>query len=395
MTEHATTEDLFVDFIQQVDTNGLSLQTQDLSAASSFYQLIVTDKQLTQAQAHFILRILTKYKNLLHKLKISTDRLDSPIWSRPFRVIDHDCIASIRVDDFNNPLLVLKNPYHIKDLFEKQVIDKNREIQVRSQWHAEEKVRTYFLYDLNPVLLQESLKNNNFSISSELIDYFLETDEIYENFEKYFPHCTVENNSVCLKHATQGAEDYFKNHKTENLLDDLMLAKNLGFRLVGNYENIPFHAIFATKTNYFWSADLEKFFEFSESVTGKKIIVVNSYKTHEWIKNFIQISERKGIPHGKIKVAFREKNDEKNVFNQWIKDNGLGGDLKVADYLIFKDRPAKWLFNEKENVKIIAINEAFMPSSKKSQQWIEDHYCVFFLGNTKPTNNRGKKFGNV
>ena len=58
-----------VDFIQQVDANGLSLQTQDLPAASNFYQLILSDKQITQAQSYFILRILTKYKNLLNKLQ--------------------------------------------------------------------------------------------------------------------------------------------------------------------------------------------------------------------------------------------------------------------------------------------------------------------------------------
>ncbi len=395
MTEHTTTEDLFVDFIQQVDANALSLQTQDLAATSNFYQLITTGKQLTQAQSYFILRILTKYKNLLHKLKISTDKLDNPIWSKPFRVIDHDCFAGVEIDEYNNPLLTLKNPYHIKDLFEKQVLDKNREVAVKSQWRAEERIRTYTLYDINPMLLQEFLRNNGFIISSELAEYFLEVEEIYENSEKYFPHCLVEDNRVILKHQSQEAENYFNERKTHNLIDDLMLAKNLGFRLTGNCEKIPYSPIFSAKTNFFWSSDIEKFFEFSETVSGKKIIVVNSYKTHEWIKNFVEISTKTGVPYGKIKVAFREKNDERNVFNQWIKDNGLGGDLKTADYLIFKDKPAKWLFNEKEGVKIIAINEAFMPSSKKSQQWIEDHYCVFFLGNTKPTNNRGKKFGNL
>lgn len=395
MTEYPTTEDLFVDFVQKVDITGLSLQTQDLSAASNFYQLLTTGKQITQAQAFFILRILTKYRNLLVKLKISTDKLENPVWSKPFRVIDHDCSATIEIDEFNNPLLALKNPYHIKDLFEKQVIDKNKEAAIKSQWRAEERIRTYFLYDINPVLLSDFLKNNGFTISSELTEYFLEVEEIYENSQKYFPHCIVENDTVVLKQQSDAAEIYFHNHRSNNLIDDLVLAKNLGFRLIGNHEKIPFPAIFSTKTNFFWSPDIEKFFEFSETVTGKKVIVVNSYKTHEWIKNFVEISVKKGISHGKIKVAFREKNDEKNIFNQWIKDNGLGGDLKTADYLIFKDKPAKWLLNEKENVKIIAINEAFMPSSKTSQQWIEDHSCVFFLGNTKPTNNKGKKLGNL
>lgn len=395
MTEHATTEDLFVDFLEQVDAHGLSLQTQDLSASSNFYQLIITGKQITLAQSHFILRILTKYKNLLHKLKIPLDKLDNPVWSRPFRVIDHDCFANIEKDEHNNLLLVLKNPYHIKDLFEKQVIDKNRDTPVRSQWRSEERVRTYFLYDINPVILQDFLRNNGFSVSTDLANYFLTVEEIYENSEKYFPHCYVENGQVFLNHSTLEAEKFFDDRKTNNLIGDLMLAKNLGFRLVGNTEKIPYHAIFSSKTNFFWSSDIEKFFEFSESVIGKKIIVVNSYKTHEWVKNFVEISLKKGVRSGKIKVAFREKNDDKNIFNQWIKDNGLGGDLRSADYLIFKDKPAKWLINEKENVKIIAINEAFMPSSKKSQQWIEDHYCVFFLGNTKPTKHRGKKFGNL
>lgn len=395
MTEYATTEELFIDFIQQIDAHGLSLQSQDLSAATSFYHLLLSDKQLTQAQSYYILRILTKYKNLLSKLKISDDRLENPIWSKPFRVIDHDCYADIETDEYNNPLLTLKNPYHLKDLFEKQVIDKNKVASVKSQWRAEEKVRTYFLYDVNPILLQEFLREHNFNVSSELSRYFLEVEEIYENFQKYFPHCLVENNEVILKGHTEPVEYYFQEKKTGRLIDDLMLAKNLGIRLVGNHENVPYEAIFSAKTNFFWSSDIDKFFEFAEEVSGKKVIVVNSYKTHEWIKNFINISLKVGVEPGKIKVAFREKNDDNNSFNRWIKDNGLGGDLKTADYLIFKDKPAKWLLNDRDSVKIVAINEAFMPSSKKSQQWIEDHYCVFFLGNTRPTNNRGKKFGNL
>ncbi len=395
MTEHATTEELFLDFLQQVDIHGLSLQSTDLAAASSFYHLLLNDKPITQAQASFILRILKKYKNFLHKLKISSLRIEDPIWSKPFRVIDHDCFADIELDENNNPLLTLKNPYHIKELFEKHVIDKNREVQIKSKWRADEKIRTFHLYDLNPILLQEFLKNNQFNISLELSNYFLETDEIYENSQKYFPYCDVINNAVTLHNATIEAVSYFEEKKSGKVIDDLMLAKNLGFRLVGNYQDLPYQAIFSTKTNFFWSNDLDKFFDFSESVSGRKVIVVNSYKTHEWVKNFVEISEKKNISPGKIKIAFREKNEDNNKFNQWIKDNSLGGDLKTADYLIFKDKPAKWLLADKENVKIIAINEAFMPSSKKSQQWIDEHYCIFFLGNTKPTNNRGKKFGNV
>lgn len=395
MTDHATTEELFLDFLQQVDIHGLSLQSADLSAASSFYQLLSNNKQITQAQASFILRILGKYKNFLYKLKISLARLDDPIWSKPFRVIDHDCVADIELDENNNPLLTLKNPYHIKELFEKHVIDNNRNAQFKSKWHPEEKIRTFHLYDLNPVLLQEFLKIHQFSISLNLNNYFLDVEEIYENSEKYFPHCDIVEKKVILKGATPEAEKYFEERKTNKIIDDLMLAKNLGFRLVGNHSRIPFHTIFSTKTNFFWANDLEKFFDFSESVSGCKVIVVNSYKTHEWVKEFVDVAAKKNILPGKIKVAFREKNEDNNKFNQWIKDTGLGGDLKVADYLIFKDKPAKWLLNDKEHVKIVAINEAFMPSSKKSQQWIEEHYCIFFLGSTKPTNNRGKKFGNL
>lgn len=391
MSQFAYVEDLFLEFYRQTNVSGLSLQSQDQKAANSFYSLLLDNRLITVAQSNYILRILTKHRSILDVLNLSAELIDNPKWKHEFRIVEHDCRAWIEFSDQRVPMLLIKHPWHIKEMFEKEVCRKETDSLVRSQWDPEQKVRSFYLFDINPVLLEEFLRKEKFIIEQSLLDYFMDVEKIWDTPEVFYPHATIDNGNVCLINAEESAVHYFSENKKNKLEDDLLLANELGFRLITPHNISWYFEIFKSKNRFFWIEDINRFFEFSEKIQGKKVIIVNSYKAQDWIKTFLLVATSKEISHGKIKVGFRERNSEKGDFNQWVKDNNLGGDLKQADYLIFRDKPPKWLFNSKEDVKIVVINDWLMPSSQSTQSWLSDHHCVVFLGQAKPSTYKGKK----
>ena len=60
-------EEIFLEFYSTMQENRLGMQPHDLRAASSFNLTLIEGKDITEKQAAYILKILTKYRILRNK----------------------------------------------------------------------------------------------------------------------------------------------------------------------------------------------------------------------------------------------------------------------------------------------------------------------------------------
>jgi hypothetical protein len=143
----------------------------------------------------------------------------------------------------------------------------------------------------------------------------------------------------------------------------------------------------------FWIKDYDKFFDLYKTVNGVVCIIVdrNTQNTISWLDQFVRRSDAAGISRTDIKVCFRDPDSKKSNLNQWIKDNCVGGAVSDGKLLIFQHKPAKWLFKENVDVKIIATNSFTPITEPLTAAWISSHYCVCYLGDIRPTKFKDKK----
>jgi hypothetical protein len=92
-------------------------------------------------------------------------------------------------------------------------------------------------------------------------------------------------------------------------------------------------------------------------------------------------------PNEDVKLRF--------LLAKYIKENNLVGQIGQAKLLIFSHKPAKWLFKDRIDVKIVVVNSFIPINEPLTQSWLESHYCVVYLGNIRPTAPRMKKIVNL
>ena len=120
------------------------------------------------------------------------------------------------------------------------------------------------------------------------------------------------------------------------------------------------------------------------------VIIDDNADSKVWIEKFINTANSNDVSSDEMRVCFRARNDEDPEFNNWIKNNNLGGPINTARLLIFKNKPPKWLFKDKIDVKIIIVNKPFPPSSLTTQAWISNHSCVIYLDKLRPSITKEK-----
>jgi len=383
-------EDIFLEFHDRLASVTGVLQ-QDILASSSFYNLISAGNKVTEAQSRFMLKLLEKYKSYV----ISPDfdyrpNLVSPQWKQPFRVLDDTKKIYVEIDKVGKTWICLKHPFALKEKFNKEVLSNFAED--RSFWDPDERVRKFSIYDLNLVLLQKFISDNGFIVDNTFLDYAATVEEIWQESSNFLPYCIISDNEVVLKNSNESTQEYFEKNKKENIFDNLLLAKNLGFRLekITKPENLV-EKIASEQTTKFWLKDVEKFFTVYKNISGTVCIIVDDTTDPQaWIENFVTTAKKNDIDSGEIRVCFRERNDNNPKFNEWIKTNQLGGPVDNARLLIFKNKPPKWLFKDDIDVKIIVVNKPFPPSSIITQSWISNHPCVIYLDKLRPSITKEK-----
>ena len=382
-------EDTFIKFYDLVMLDEVPLQAQDLSAASSFYSVILQGKELTQNQANFILKLLAKYRVLMLKSSFDYQHvLDNPQWKTPFRILDLSKKIFVEKESNGSIWVCVKFPYQLKREFDDEFEDKQH---LMSSWDPERKLRQLSVYDANLVQLYEFALKHNFEIDDTFMIALAEVEEIWQNQEEVLPFSSVVANWVVLGNSSTETDDWFKSHSSGLIENDLLLAKSMGY----HYSSKPhtmIEKIAASDSNSFWIKNNADFLSLCNSITGRVCIVLDrTSNTLDWLTQFITDADAAGIDRNEIKVCFRDSKEQNTGINEWIKANGVGGKVETGRILIFEFKPAKWLFKEQESVKLLVSNNLYPSTNQLTKDWVGSHPCVIYLGDIKPSEQRGQK----
>lgn len=378
-------EDIFLEFYDFVISRGIPLQKQDDAPLVSFYGVLISGEQLTEAQGNYVLKILHKYKNFvsIHGLDYST-KLVSPTWKNSFRVLDTSKKVYVETDAAGAIWVCLKFPYQLKKAFEESL----HSVKIASVWDAEARVRKINLYTCNLVQVGEFVHQHGFEIDDSFLSVLSQVEEIWTNQNKISPASTISNNSVELINAGEDAISFWNLNKTNNIETDLLLAKSMGFLLDKKPETV-IERIAATKPNQYWIKSNEELLEICRNIDGKICIILDRVgNTYEWLLEFEKSVRRANIDKSSVKVCFRAEKGDRSHLNQWIREAGFGGNVEDGKFLIFNHKPAKWLFKETNSVKILVSNNLYPSTNAVTREWFNSHPLVIYVGNIKPSEQR-------
>ncbi len=392
MTSSIFAEDIFLRFYALVQNGQLSVQHQDFGPILSFHTKIEDGNQLTKNQADYIIKILEKYKNMSAMLGVDYRQdMQSVKWKLPFRVLD--LTKSIYVEKNSNGRLdvCLKFPFQLKKEFDEEInVNLNGSNRV-SHWDSEDKVRRLSLYDFNLVTLYEFARKHGFDIDDSFMSVLADVEEIWQNADQITPYCTIEKSLVTLHNASPEVKEWWVYNHRQKVDNDLLLAKSMGFLLKQSPKTMA-EKIASSPENAFWIKTNEELFALTSSLQGRVCIVLDrSSDTLAWLKNFVATADSYSVPREEIKVCFRDHKDSKSGLNEWVKLAGVGGKVEDGKILIFESKPAKWLFKDEQDVKLLVTNNIYPPTNSMAKDWFSSHPCVVFLGETKPTEQRGQR----
>lgn len=389
MSKYTYVEELFIDFVKHTSTADISIDSADSKPCNDFYLLMIRQEALTHPQSLFIIRLLSKYRKSIESLGLDTDIIDAPKWRSQFRVIDHSKKIFLEKSNNDELLICVKHPYSFKESFEKSC-ERIQMSHREAQWDSQERVKKYTLDAVNVIAVKEYAQQKRYEMSVDFLDLVEYVEQTYEDQDRYLPSCNVEDGKVVIINAIEPAERYFREHQKGNIIDDLFLAKSMGYVKLYHGKSIA-EKICATQNNFFWIKQTRDFLDLVFGLSGKTVITLTKDQPKQWIEKFLIDLVSAGYDPSTCKVGFRASNVDDPDFNKWIKERNLGGDLRKGKILIFKDKPPKWLLEDHDDVSIVASSGAFMPSSSVAQSWISQMPCVIFLGEVKPSMTRGFK----
>lgn len=378
-------EDIFLEFYDFVISRGIPLQKQDDAPLVSFYGVLISGEQLTEAQGNYVLKILHKYKNFvsIHGLDYSS-KLVSPTWKNSFRVLDTSKKVYVETDAAGAIWVCLKFPYQLKKAFEESL----HSVKIASVWDAEARVRRINLYTCNLVQVGEFVHQHGFEIEDSFLTVLGQVEEIWTNQNKISPASIISNNSVELVNANEDAISFWNLNKTNNIETDLLLAKSMGFLLDKKPETV-IERIAATKPNQYWVKDNASLLSLCNQIDGKVCIILDRVgNSTAWLKEFAASIDQCNINRDTVKVCFRAEKNDSSDLNEWVKENGFGGKIDEEKFLIFNHKPAKWLFKETNSVKILVSNNLYPSTNAVTREWFNSHPLVIYVGNIKPSEQR-------
>lgn len=388
-------EDLFLKFYDSFYVaHFFDLETKDASAFDSFYQAIYQQKGLTQAQAGYVIRLLDKYQMMAKREGFDyTGILKTLSWKNPFRVLDLSKSIRVGKNDEGFDAIFMKMPWAIKEKFEKELSP--RAGFSTGKWDHDKKHREIELHSYNVVQLNEFCEKYQFNQDESFVELVNQVEEIWQQQDFILPHSYIKEGAVCLYTQEESASEYWNKNHQGDLKKDIFLAKKMGYNLkLENPSSSFVEKIASSSDRFFWTKSFDDFFSLYSEIEGNVAVVLdrNTKDIKQWIEHFVNSAEKFNISRKLIKVCFRESSIEDKIFNQWVKDNQLGGKVSEGKIFIFSHKPAKWLFKDNIDVNIIVIN-SFTPVNEPTMQtWTNSHHCVVYLGALKPTPPRTDRF---
>ena len=380
-------EDIFLKFIQIFQSERLSMQHHDRSAAYSFQTKIANGEALTKKQADYVLKILSKYRNVTKPDYDYEHMLELPQWKNPFRVIDQAMKVWIDKDFHGSPLLCLKFPFSLKEEFEKEFINDSNP-RGAGIWDPQRKARVLPLYDSNLIQIQTFCKMHNFEFDQNFIDCIESLEHIWNNEEQFLPRSMIINGNVEIINANEDSKLYFDENRTGKISNDLLLAKNMGYLYQGKIKTFV-EKISSSASNKFWVKTMAEFLTLCYQADGKICILLErSSNSLEWIKDLAKNIDNFGYDRNDFRICFRTSNKEDPDFNEWVSKNKFGGKIDTAKFLIFQHKPAKWLFKKENDVIIVASNELIPSMNNIARALYQHHPCVINIGEFKPVKNK-------
>ena len=393
MTQKIYFEDLFVKLSIFVFNHTSLIDHKDLSAITSFYDLLTEDRSPTKSQADFMVRLLKKYKILAKSNGLDYQHeLDNAVWKKEFRILDLSKRVFIEHDLQKGPIVCLKFPYAFKKIYETEFLISIRDHRLNF-WDHDKKVNRIPVSKVNIVSLYEFLKTNNFEIDETFLSLVMAAEEIWQQSDNIAPYSYIDSDKVYLKNSSDDAEIFWNENKSGSKNYDLMLAKSMGF--VYRPETVDLtliETICSSENNDFWCPSFDKFFDIVKEINDIFVIILDrSDDTISWLENFVRSADENFVDRSEIKVCFRDDKSESSVLNKWVKDNRVGGKIQDGRIFIFRHKLAKWLFSEKKSVKIAATNSLFPMSNSLTQNWLDSRPCLLYLGNIRPSQIKERK----
>jgi hypothetical protein len=391
MLKSVFAEDIFSSFTDLVTAGIISVQAQDHAPIISFYTRIYNSEPLTKNQANYILKILEKYKYLSAVAGLDYQHsLANMQWQRPFRILDLTKSMYVERSTTGQIEVCLKFPFQLKTEFDAE-INSGSLLSKSSKWDPEEKVRRLNVYDFNLISLYEFANKHNFEIGESFMSVLADVEEIWQNSDDVIPYCEVTDHGVELKNAWPDAEEWWQQHCTKTVDNDLLLAKSMGFPL----RKIPVNSvekIASSQENSFWVKDKDQFFSIYKKVSGRVCVMLDrTSNTLQWLQTFVAEADKHAVSRDEIKVCFRDSKDSVTGLNDWVKLAGVGGKVETGRILIFESRPAKWLFKDSQDVTMLVTNNLYPPTNTMAKEWFQSHPCVIYLGDIRPSEQRGQK----
>jgi hypothetical protein len=375
-------EDIYLEVFEKVIA--AQANSRDINPAVNFYTLLESNKPITQAQAEYIIRILTKYQAIALGLGINyTDNLLNPTWKSPFRVIDQSKHVYIEKDSNGELWICLKFPFQLKKAFDEEIAHVDEVDD--SHWDPDRKLRILSFYRYNIMHIYDFVKTHNFIIDDSFIDAIDQVEEIWQQADQVIPTCNIVDGQVFLDNINNETADWWKHHSTGILENDLLLAKVMGCKFLGIPSSLA-EKIAASSESHFWIKDIRHFLDLCINLQGRVVIILDrSYDPRAWVKSFIEFVDEANFSKLDIKVCFRTNKEQDDGFNEWVKSKNIGGTVDQGKILIFDHKPAKWLFKQEEDVKMLVTNNLYPHTHSIARHWINSHPCVVYLGDIKPT----------
>lgn len=391
MPKNLYIEDLFVDFYSAAIQGKIELVNQDHSVCLSFYTAVEDNKALTEKQSNYLLRILSKYQRQAEVAGVDCgDLIQTPVWKHPFRVVDNTKLISVEQDETKTLWIVIKMPYILKEKLD-TLIQTTTHFS-HSAWDSDRQVRKIKFYNCNLILLNDFATENNF-VRDESFLYALATvEQIWQDQEIAAPMSRITNGVVELINAPQDAATWWDQHQTNDVAHDLFLAKGLGYpALIDKLEKTVIEKITSSAASSFWTKNLTDVFDIFKKVNGAIAVIVNKDRESlQWVQAFA-LAAQTVVDNTDIKICFRlSKHEDNQQFNDWIKDSGFGGSIESGKIFIFQGKPAKWLFSNSHDVKLIVTNSLYPIPSSLTQDWMASHPCVLYVGEQKASNIKDK-----
>lgn len=339
------------------------------TAAKQFKTMCLEDRPFTDKQASYLLSIMASHRN-----QVPVDLspvLNNPRWKLSFRQIDTGKRIWVEGDKVN-----IQFPFSIKANFEMEFDESTTE------WNAETRYRTGSLFDVNIIQLYDFSLRHGFEIDPSFENLAFDAEDTLSEEKMASPHSIVLSGEVLLVNSSEETDEWFNTHKTGNVMQDIFLAKQMGYLYSGKPRN-SLERISSLPDNTFRMAEMDRFLLLCHHLQGKICIVLDrASNVFSWMLEFIEAVKHSPISIDEVKFCSSMKRG--NPLGDLIGDYGLSKNVKDGKIIINVYKPTKWLINDMDNVMLLATNNLYPSTSGMTRDWLESHPCVIYLSEYSP-----------